>query len=127
MTRRRALCVAKDYVAADAIKKVRLRATARIRIRGRVRIRATARVRVAHPNASRSAYPNIKKELKALNVTVVDTDDPPTWYVGKRKSKAVPKPAGLCFAFQKVSVLDWAYAGLGKASISLDRVLRRAS
>ncbi len=43
----------------------------------------------------------IKKELKALNVTVVDTDDPPTWYVGKKKSKAAPKPAGLCFAFQK--------------------------
>ena len=96
--------MAKDYVAADAIKKVRGRGRARIRFR--VRARARARVRVAHPNPSRSAHPNIKKELKALNVTVVDTDDPPTWYVGKRKSKAAPKPAGLCFAFQKVRVLD---------------------
>jgi len=31
--------------------------------------------------------------------TKVDTDN--SWYVGKKKSKAAAKPAGLCFAFQK--------------------------
>ena len=60
VTRRRALCVAKDYVAADAIKKVRLRARARARVRVRVTIRARARVRIAHPNPSPSAHPNLK-------------------------------------------------------------------
>jgi len=52
VTRRRALCVAKDYVAADAIKKVRGRARARIRVRIRGRVR--------DPNPSPSAHPNLK-------------------------------------------------------------------
>ena len=49
-----------------------------------------------------AAAAELKKELKALDVTVVDTDDH-SWYVGKKKKKKeqAPKPVGLCFAFQK--------------------------
>ena len=84
MTRRRALCVANPNPSPNQVTRRRALCVAKDYV----------------------AADAIKKELKALNVTVVDTDDPPTWYVGKRKSKAAPKPAGLCFAFQKVRVLD---------------------
>lgn len=47
----------------------------------------------------------VKKELRALGVTVIDTEGH-RWYVGKNgkgdKAKAKPpKPVGLCFAFQR--------------------------